>query len=277
MDVYDDNAAAAAKYDERTMTTSAAAAKEHDERTRTTTSTVAAKEHDERTRTTTSTVAAEEKHDDKKSTAAAAMTNKQDEKTNVAAEEKWDGEMNMNVVGYREAPGAINLLSIRTDEGSQRQRVIETRPVRDLNTLKGEMGETTGGDQTDGWTEREMRGDWGHLYGPEYCSVCGQNPFECGCLNVNFESRREKRWREERERERDTGKMVGTDQADILRVMREEMAELSSLRLEKLERAALWEGSGGSSGSGGNECVWWNGTWWIRTKSRMNSASKRKM
>ena len=70
--------------------------------------------------------------------------------------------------------------------------------------------------------------------------------------------------------------MVGTDQADTLRVMQEEMAELS-LRVEKLERAALWEGSGGSSGSGGNEWVWWNGTWWIRTKSRMNSASKRKV
>ena len=55
------------------------------------------------------------------------------------------------------------------------------------------MGETTEGDQTDGWTEREVRGDWGHLYGPEYCSVCGQNPFECGCLNVSFESRRKKK------------------------------------------------------------------------------------
>ena len=161
-------------------------------------------------------------------------------------------------------------------EGSQRRMVIETRPVRELNTLKREMGETTERDQTDGWTEREMRGDWGHLYGPEYCSMCGQNPFECGCSNVSFESRREKQWREERERERETGKMVGTDQADPLRVMREEMAELS-LRVEKLERAVLWEGSGDSSGSSGNEWVWWNGTWLFTTKSRMNSASKRKV
>ena len=59
-------------------------------------------------------------------------------------------------------------------------------------------------------------------------------------------------------------------------MMREEMAELS-LRVEKLERAVLWEGSGGSGGSGGNEWVWWNGTRWIRTKSRMNSANKRKV
>ena len=78
-----------------------------------------------------------------------------------------------------------------------------------------------------------MRGDWGHLHGPECSSVCGQIPFECGCLNVSFESRREKQWREERERERDTGKMVGMDQVDTLRVMREEMAELS-LRVEKI-------------------------------------------
>ena len=69
----------------------------------------------------------------------------------------------------------------------------------------------------------------------------GQNPFESGCLNVSFESRREKRWREHREGERDTGKMVGMDQADTLKVMREEMAELS-LRVERLERAASWEG-----------------------------------
>ena len=274
-----------------------AAATRHDGWMWTTVSAAAAVKHDERTRTT-STTAAEEEHDEKESTAAAATMDKQDEKTNVAAVEKWDEEMNMNVVGHREAPEAINLLSFRTDaavnatekrmnlggslefmvkpESSQRRMIIETRPVRELNTLKREMGETTEGDQTDGWTERELRGDWGHLHGPEYCSVCGQNPFECGCLNVSFESRRGKLWREERERERDTGKMVGTDQADTLRVMREETAELS-LRVEKLERAALWEGSGGSSGSGGNGWVWWNGTWWIRTKSRMNSASKRKV
>ena len=160
-------------------------------------------------------------------------------------------------------------------ESSQRRMVIKTRPARELDTLRGEAGETSEGVLTDGWTERETRGDWSHLYGPEYCYVCGQNPFECGCLNVNFESWREKRRREDRERERGIGKMFGTDQADVLNVMREEMAELS-LRVERLERVA-WEGSGGSSGSGGNEWVWWNGAWWIRTKSRMNSASKRKV
>ena len=153
--------------------------------------------------------------------------------------------------------------------------VIKTRPARELDTSRGEAGETSEGVLTDGWTEREMRGDWSHLYGPEYCSVCGQNPFECGCLNVNFESRREKRWREDRERERGTGKMFGTDQADALNVMREEMAGLL-LRVERLERT-MWEGSGGSSGSGGNEWAWWNGAWWIRTKAGMNSASKRKV
>ena len=160
-------------------------------------------------------------------------------------------------------------LEVKTKpDSSQRRMIIKTRSVRELDTLKGEMGETTEGDQTDGWTEREMKGDWGHLYGQEYCSVFGQNPSECGCLNVSFESRREKRWRGDRERERGTGKMIGTDQADTLKVMREEMAELS-LHVEKLERAA--------SGFGGNEWVWWNGTWWIRTKSRMNSACKRKV
>ena len=55
--------------------------------------------------------------------------------------------------------------------------------------------------------------------------MCGQNPFECGYLNVSVESRREKQRWEEREREKETGKTVGTDQADTLRVVREEMAE----------------------------------------------------
>ena len=39
----------------------------------------------------------------------------------------------------------------------------------------------------------------------------------------------------------------------------------------------LWEGSGYSSVSSGNDWAWWNGAWWIKTKSRMNSTSKRKV
>ena len=250
-------------------------------------------------------VAAEAKHDEKKSMAA-ATTNEQDETMSVAAVKKWDEETNtaaakqcdeltttneeanMNTVGHVEMQGAINLLSFQTDaaamatekrmnfggslevtmrpESSQRRVIIETRPVRELNTLMGEMVETTDGDQTGGWVERERRGDWDHLYGPVCCSVCGQNPFECGCLNVSFESRWEKKRREERERE-----MV-----DHLKELREEMAEMS-LQIEKLERGVLWERSGYSSGSSGNEWAWWNGAWWIKTKSRMNSASKRKV
>ena len=37
------------------------------------------------------------------------------------------------------------------------------------------------------------------------------------------------------------------------------------------------EGSGSSSGSSGSEWAWWNGAWWIRTGSRMNSAGKRRV
>ena len=84
----------------------------------------------------------------------------------------------------------------------------------------------------------------------------------------------EKQRREEREKEREMGKMVGSDQVDPLKVLREEMAEMS-LRVEKLESVVLWEGSGCSSGSSGNELALWNGAWWIGTKARMNSASKR--
>ena len=84
--------------------------------------------------------------------------------------------------------------------------------TKELNTLKEEMCETTDGDQTDGNVERERRGDWSHLYGPEYCPACGQNPLECGCLNVSFESKWEKKRRERRERERE---MVRTAKLDL--------------------------------------------------------------
>ena len=52
--------------------------------------------------------------------------------------------------------------------------------------------------------------------------------------------------------EKAAGKTAGLDLVDHLKELREEMAEMS-LRVEKLERAVLWEGSGCSSGSSGNE------------------------
>ena len=50
-----------------------------------------------------------------------------------------------------------------------------------------------------------MRGDFRHLYGPESCARCQQNPFECGCFDVNFESK----GREKRERERASWNLEG--------------------------------------------------------------------
>ena len=128
------------------------------------------------------------------------------------------------------------------------------------------------GDQTDGNAEREGKGDWSHLYGPEYCSECGQNPFECGCLNVDFESKEEKRRRERRERARE---MFGNPE-DRLRDLQEEMAEIS-LRVEKLERAMPLESSGSSGSSGGSERAWWNNAWWIKAGQRVTSAGKRRV
>ena len=95
-----------------------------------------------------------------------------------------------------------------------------------LTTLKGETSGMTDGDQTDGNAERVGKGSWSHLYGPEYCSECGQNRFECGCLNVNFESEEEKRRRERREMARE---MFGNPE-DRLRDLQEEMAEISLSR-----------------------------------------------
>ena len=195
-----------------------------------------------------------------------------------------------------------------------------TRWKRRSDEPRGE--ETTDGARTDGNAERERKGDWSHLYGPEYCAACGQKPFECGCVNVSFESKWEKKRQERRERERErrgnrrrvgslcsrvasqagwrvdgngckmldgAGREAGEktmdweweeqselDPEDRLRVLREEMAEMS-LRVERLERAMIWEGSGSSSSSGGSDWAWWNGAWWVRTGATMNSESKRRV
>ena len=61
-----------------------------------------------------------------------------------------------------------------------------------LTTLKRETAGTMDGDRTDENAEREGKGDWSHLYGPEYCSECGRDPFECGCLNVDFRAKRKR-------------------------------------------------------------------------------------
>ena len=50
-------------------------------------------------------------------------------------------------------------------------------------------------------TEREIRDP----YGPEHCAACGGNPFECGCRDVDFESKSEKRRREKERREKNEG------------------------------------------------------------------------
>ena len=165
-----------------------------------------------------------------------AAVKRWDEETNTAAAKQCDEittaneEANVNAVGHVEMQGAINLLSFRTDaaamaaekrmnlggslkvtmrpESSQRRMVIETRPVRELNTLKGEMGETTDGDQSDGWVERERRGDWGHLYGPECCSVWGQNPFRVWMLGCELRKQ---------VGEKAAGKTAGLDLVDHLK------------------------------------------------------------
>ena len=93
-----------------------AAAEKHDEKT-----SAAVKEQDEEMST-----AVEEKRDEKTSTAAAK---ERDEKTTT------NEETNMNAMGTMEMQGAINLLGFRSGGTStaQRRRVVETRSVREIN------------------------------------------------------------------------------------------------------------------------------------------------
>ena len=73
---------------------------------------------------------------------------------------------------------------------------------REEKTDVDEEEETVDGKTSEGTEISEMRGDFRQLYGPESCTRCLQNPFECGCLDVNFESRGARNRREKRERER---------------------------------------------------------------------------
>ena len=75
----------------------------------------------------------------------------------------------------------------RNEPGMMETCRLGERDGKGVQTNREE--ETADGDRTDGNAEQERRGDWSHRYGPEYCSACGQNPFECGCLNVSFYSK----------------------------------------------------------------------------------------
>ena len=61
-----------------------------------------------------------------------------------------------------------------------------------------------------------------------------------------------------------------------VRNIREEMAEMS-LRVERLEKNMPLGCEESGSSSGGGEWVWWSGAWWVKTKTKMNSASRRKV
>ena len=50
-----------------------------------------------------------------------------------------------------------------------------------------------------------------------------------------------------------------------------------SCRVERLERNMPLMCEESESSSGGGEWAWWSGAWWVKTKTRMNSASRRKV
>ena len=61
-----------------------------------------------------------------------------------------------------------------------------------------------------------------------------------------------------------------------LKILREEMVELS-LQIERLERGMPFGCEESGSSSGGGEWAWWSGALWVKTKMRINSANRRKV
>ena len=61
-----------------------------------------------------------------------------------------------------------------------------------------------------------------------------------------------------------------------IRNLREKMAEMS-LRVERLGRSMLLGCEESGSSSRGGEWAWWSGAWWVKTNTKMNSASRSKV
>ena len=64
-----------------------------------------------------------------------------------------------------------------------------------------ERKESTDDCLSEGSGARERRRDWRDLYDPESSATCQRNPFVCGCLVVNFESKGKRERQERRARE----------------------------------------------------------------------------
>ena len=103
---------------------------------------------------------------------------------------------------------------------------------------------------------RGRRGDWGHLYGPERCTGCQENPFECGCLDVNFESKGARSRREKRERERADWNLKGQVGLPGLEVKGEEFGR----------------GRWGSEVGSWYQDQWWDSGAWRRNPRRKGQA-----
>ena len=61
-----------------------------------------------------------------------------------------------------------------------------------------------------------------------------------------------------------------------MRNLRQKMAEMS-LRVERFERNMPLGCEESGSSSGGGEWAWWSDAWWVKTNTKMNSASRRKV
>ena len=100
---------------------------------------------------------------------------------------------------------------------------------------------------------RERGGEWGHLYGPESCTGCQGNPFECGCLDVNLESKGARSRRKKRK---------GSERAGILKDKWGCQASKEAIGEAKWEAGIRInggiQGPGGRNPRGKGQAVWKN-------------------
>ena len=130
---------------------------------------------------------------------------------------------------------------------------------KEEKTDADEEEETVDDKVSEGSEVREMRRDFRHLC-PESCARCQQNPFECGCLDVNFESRRARDRREKGERERASWNLKGQMGLPGLEERREELdgegnwrCETGSWYQDQWRDSGVWRAESEGKKTGGTE------------------------
>ena len=120
-----------------------------------------------------------------------------------------------------------------------------------------------------------------------YTAACGGHPCECGCRDVDFGSKSEKRRREKESREKNEGLNPGDVMEDIAMDWESSLdGHLGNLRktwrrcrcgLSDWKGPCHWDVKSWEAVQEEENRLGGAASWWVKTKMRMNSANRRKV